>query len=143
MAVALRLIVVDDEQLIRNAMKRQITKLSQELKLIVEIKEFKTGTELKEYVLDCDEKIDLIFTDEEMGDVSGSIAIQKIREHELLNNKEIVPIISVTSISDIERQGEILRRGASEIYQKPLSKASLRNILEKYISPDGNEEEKY
>ena len=77
------------------------------------------------------ERIKLIITDENMDYLNGSEAIKVIRNIEKLKNKKKINIVSL-SCNEEKSTGEIiLKAGADYILIKPLSKQSIKSLLDK------------
>ena len=72
-----------------------------------------------------------MITDENMDYLNGSEAIKIIRNIEKRRNKKAINIISLTCNED-NRVGQIIfKAGADFILNKPLSKQSIKGLLDK------------
>jgi len=73
----------------------------------------------------------LLITDENMDFMNGSDAIKIIRKIEVSKNLKKLNIISVSCHEDHNIRDMILKSGAEFILAKPLSKPSIKSLIEK------------
>lgn len=88
--MAKKIIWADDNEVFRESQIAQLKRLCRRVEIEVEFDEASDGKELVEKVLGA--HYDLVFTDNQMTDVSGLKAIAQIREH-----NKTVPIYMVSS----------------------------------------------
>jgi CheY-like chemotaxis protein len=129
--IKIKILVVDDDKLIRDNMKRMLGCIVNKLKLDYEIVEGTDGTDLVNMVIDDNENlIKVIFTDENMTELDGSVAISRIRN---LKTTNYIKIISITSLDDTHSIQRILECGADKVLQKPARRIVLEDILKNYL----------
>ena len=78
------------------------------------------------------EGYDLIFMDIQMPIMDGFTAMRKIREWELENNKESVPMIALTASSTKEDMLRSFEYGCAEYLSKPIRKQVLLEAVSRY-----------
>jgi two-component system aerobic respiration control sensor histidine kinase ArcB len=74
---------------------------------------------------------DIIFSDIGLPDMSGFDLIKKIRKHYFSNQK--LPVIALTGYSESEERQQCFDSGADEVAVKPISKITLKLLLERYV----------
>ena len=79
-----------------------------------------------------EEAYDLIFMDIQMPVMDGFTAMRTIREWELENNKESVPIIALTASSTKEDMLKSFQYGCAEYLSKPIRKQALLEAVSRY-----------
>lgn len=79
------------------------------------------------------EKFDLIFMDENMPIMSGSIATKHIREFEKTNNTH-TPIVCLTANAMIGDKARFLAAGMDEYLTKPVSRKKIQETLIRFLS---------
>jgi response regulator RpfG family c-di-GMP phosphodiesterase len=122
-----KILIIDDDSLIRKSMKRMVSHCLRKFNLDYEIIEGEDGSDMINLVNDDTENlIRLIFTDENMNDVEGSEAITSIKRIKDLNS---IKIISITSLEDEESVSRILGCGADRVCKKPASVPLLEDIF--------------
>jgi PleD family two-component response regulator len=126
-----KILIIDDDNIIRSSMHCMIKKISKKINIDFDIIEGSDGADLIDLVnddLDCNIKI--IFTDENMPLCEGSDAIKKI-----INIIEInqIRIISITSICDTNLINKILKCGVNEVISKPAHIKTIERLLFDYI----------
>ena len=134
-----RILVVEDERLIRNTMKKFISKFAEEKKLNIETTVCENGFEGLDYVYrGCLNKknFNLIICDETMPYMKGSIMINTLVK--LIKEETIkkMLIVSYTSYNDVDKMNYILSQGADMIKNKPISYANFKNLLEDAMKED-------
>ena len=88
----------------------------------------------------CKEKpYDLIFMDIQMPVMDGFTAMRTIREWELENNKESVPIIALTASCTKEDMLKSFQYGCAEYLSKPIRKQALLEAVSRYASKRGEQ----
>jgi len=128
------IILADDNQLITTCNKKIISEILIEAQINdVDIMCVNDGIDIiKLYLNDEDtDKIRLILTDENMDYLNGSVAISFIGNIERLKSKKAISIVSLTCNEDNNAGQIIIQAGADFILNKPLSKQSIRGLLEK------------
>jgi CheY-like chemotaxis protein len=131
---AFKIMLIDDQSLMRSYLRNAITKIFSQYNLSFEIIEGNDGADLVKAIDDSNYKgIALIFTDEKMPKMNGSTAIEYARNMEKHMGIKEVPIVSVTS-EDEETMELIKESGASHVIQKPASRQQLRDILSLYTN---------
>ena len=77
--------------------------------------------------------IDVLLIDIQMPVLNGYDTIKLIREDEVNNNKQKLPIIAVTAYASSEDKERILGIGANDFIIKPIKSDQIIEILNKYI----------
>ena len=127
----IHVIIVDDEYMIRNAMKRLITnqlKNKDHIELI--IIEANDGIEclLAIYLATINQiKIDFIITDENMTYINGTFASEIIKTVVKNGKFQDVPIFMATALGKniIDSRPDIIKK----VFSKPMDKNSIRELL--------------
>jgi CheY-like chemotaxis protein len=123
-----KILVIDDDPMIRNNMLKMLKSIVRKHKLDYEIVEGDDGSELIDLVHDDSENlIRLIFTDENMTKVEGSEAISTIREIKLTNH---IKVVSITSLEDDLSVQRILKCGADKVLKKPAARRVLEEVCQ-------------
>jgi CheY-like chemotaxis protein len=121
-----KILVIDDDPLIRNNMLKMLKSIVRKYNMDYEILEGDDGAELINLVQDDSENlIRLIFTDENMTKVEGSEAINTIRE---IKQKNLIKVVSITSLEDDLSVQRILRCGVDRVLKKPATRRILEYI---------------
>jgi CheY-like chemotaxis protein len=139
------ILIVDDEMVVRNSIKRMISSICKELDLHFKIVEGSDGKDIldhlkvttdeaKESPEPADIKFKLLFTDEEMGNLNGSTAIKEIRKREEEKNtkslkKKSIVIVSITSNAQFDTARMIKESGADYVIQKPPKKCQIKELV--------------
>jgi CheY-like chemotaxis protein len=126
-----KILIVDDDILIRRSMQRLVAQCLTKFKLNYEIIEGEDGSDLINLVNDDTENlIRFIFTDENMKEIEGSQAIYSIRG---IKERNSIKIISITSLEDEQSVRRILACGADRVLKKPASSKNLDEIFKYYV----------
>jgi CheY-like chemotaxis protein len=126
-----KILVVDDDKLIRDNMKRMLGYIAGKLNLDYEIIEGSDGVDLVNMVLDDTKNlIKFIFTDENMTELDGSEAISRVKDIKITN---CIKVISITSLDDVYSVQRILDCGADRVLQKPARRTIVEEILKSYL----------
>ncbi len=128
-----KILIVDDQFIIRKHVISLLYKLSKEMKIPLEILEGVDGWDIIKWFQIEGNSIKLIITDEEMLQMNGSEAIKLVREYEKNCDLIRIPIISLTSSYD-DKISYILNSGADEVLNKPLNKFQMKEIFEKIFT---------
>ncbi len=129
------ILIVDDNHIISDSLKRIIKNILDEENLFIELIILQDGFDILKYFMGNEkkiEKIKCIFTDENMDYLNGSEAIKLIR---ILEKKEKffhINIISTTCYEDPKQINYILNSGADLVLSKPISKSSIKNTFKKF-----------
>jgi len=123
-------IIVDDEYLIRNSMKRLITSHFSDDNIEVVIIEANDGIEclLAIYLANINQvKIDFIITDENMNYINGTYASEIIKTIIKNGKFQDIPIFMSTAIGKniIVSKPHIIKK----VFSKPMDKNSIRELL--------------
>lgn len=129
-----KILIIDDQIMIRKSMKNIISSLIIEMNLKnYEIIEGCDGDDMINCLIEDyngDNCIKLVFTDEDMKTTSGSTAIKLMRILEAEQNFVSKTIISVTSLADdVIYRDRILKSGADQILSKPASKKQFKDLM--------------
>jgi two-component system cell cycle response regulator len=123
-----RVLIVDDQVIIRNALKSLLLGIFEELEIIPDFLECSDGKEMVKLFIEQKENLHIIFTDECMPNLKGSEAVEIIRKIEKDNKIEYIPIISITSES-LNTKEKIIKSGANYVISKPPLKSDLTKLL--------------
>ena len=124
-------LIVDDEYMIRNAMKRLITnQLSKEKNLEVVIIEANDGIEclLAIYLANINQiKIDFVITDENMNYINGTYSSEIIKTLIKSGKFQDIPIFMSTALGKniVDSKPHIINK----VFSKPMDKNSIRELL--------------
>jgi len=118
-----KILLVDDNE----SSIKMITKLSNSFNVNIDI--VTSGKECLDKIRNK-EKYDLILIDEEMPKLSGYDTMKKLKE---IHNFRI-PVILLTKNSNLEFSQIHLTHGFEDLLVKPVTKASLTNIYNKYLN---------
>lgn len=88
-----------------------------------EIQKFSSAEDALQFI-ECNEKIDLIFTDVMMNGMTGDQLALKIKE-----DRKDIPVVGVTGM----QANEELERIFDWVVTKPLTNSILESILEKFL----------
>ncbi len=114
----IRILVVDDEELVREFLKEALTRRSYQVHIAEDGKKAKTI--LKE------ESYDLILTDLKMPGVSGLDLLRFVKAHH-----PETQVIMMTAYGTIENAVEAMRLGAFEYITKPFTSGEIELVLDK------------
>ena len=130
-----KILVIDDDSLMRNCLKSMIQSIKSELDLCFDIIEGNDGKDIIDYCensnnLEC---FKVIFTDENMINIDGSEAIKHVRKIEKKGTSS-TKFVSVSSKYDEEFKQRLIECGANYVLNKPLSKIQLKNTIAEIMS---------
>jgi PAS domain S-box-containing protein len=80
------------------------------------------------------DKYDLILMDENMPNMCGSEAFNKIRDYESANNLNKTPIVALTANALDSDKEKFLEIGMDDFLSKPIDVVKLENILDKFLN---------
>lgn len=131
-----KILLIDDDSMIRHALKKIIKNLLKDLNLDYEILEGSDGDDLVKYFnkdKDGLKDLKLILIDENMKKLNGSEAIKIVRKKEKENKLNHIPIISITAEEE-SKYNSIYDSGACRVISKPASKKNIKNIIDYVVS---------
>jgi putative two-component system response regulator len=121
-----RVVVVDDDAIILKQANMTLAEAGFKVTCL------KNGKLLMDYIKM--NPIDILLLDIRMPEMDGFETIQALREWEVENSKEAVPVIFLTANEDAESEAKGLTLGAIDFIKKPFSsevlKIRVRNILD-------------
>lgn len=79
------------------------------------------------------EKLDMIFMDENMPGMQGTEAIKHIRKIEKKKKLNAAAIIGLTGDADKKTKGELLNAGANDVLTKPIQLKEITSAIGKYL----------
>ncbi len=127
-----KILIIDDDILIRKSMKIMLNYILLKYKLDYEIIEGEDGSDLIDFVMnDTDNSVSIIFTDENMNLIEGSEAISTIKN---IKNFNSIKVISITSLEDEFSKSRILSCGADRVLTKPADRYILEEIITNYLT---------
>jgi CheY-like chemotaxis protein len=132
----LRVLLVDDEMLIRKCLTRYFNKYGNEKNMVIDICEAENGFECIEQLYKYSQEnknFDLIIIDETMPIVRGTIVIEMIKNIIFDDKLDNITIISYTSYDSEEKKEYILSKGADFIITKPIKYDEFVNVIEKVM----------
>jgi CheY-like chemotaxis protein len=107
-ATGRRVLVVDDEPVVANSMRRTLSRRG------FQVEEAFTGREALTRILN--EMYDLVLLDMKMPDANGLELLPTIRKH-----RPKLPVVMVTGYASIDTAVEAIQRGASDYMAKPFT----------------------
>ncbi|OXM84355.1 response regulator transcription factor [Paenibacillus rigui] len=116
-----KILLVEDEEIIRTGIRHLITKVSGEFEIV---KEAAHGKEALAYLQA--EMPDVVITDIRMREMDGLSLIAKIRER-----YADMPLLIISGYSDFEYAQRALRFGVSDYLLKPINRMALVSALER------------
>lgn len=122
--------IVDDSPQIRSTIRKLLYSLKGS---ILEMFEFEDGIDLLNYIKEDQTRgrnLKLILIDENMQYLNGSETIRIIRKLESFGKIQKAIIVSITAFSDSHNRNEILCSGANKVYNKPINKSNLLEVLD-------------
>lgn len=122
-----RLLIVEDDPVLRDLTERQLQILGYESLAA------STGEEAVNKAL---ENVDLIFMDIGLPGIDGQHATLLIREMELSQKRRRVPIIALTAHSN---RHQCLSVGMDDFIQKPALLDDIKRITEKWLSTESGD----
>jgi response regulator RpfG family c-di-GMP phosphodiesterase len=126
-----KVVIIDDDYLIRNNIRKIISHVLFKYNLNYEILEGEDGANLISLVnADSENLIRVVITDEIMKKVNGSDAILEIRE---IQKRNSIKVISVTSMEDEITVKKIIKSGADKVLKKPVKKSILEHVLINFL----------
>jgi CheY-like chemotaxis protein len=78
-------------------------------------------------------KIDLIFMDEIMEEISGHETIAKIRTIEKSTQSKPIPILGLTSDDSAETKARLIQSGATEVLYKPILPERVYAVIQQHV----------
>jgi CheY-like chemotaxis protein len=134
----LRVLLVDDEMLIRKCLIRYFNKISDMNNMVFDVCEAENGFECMEQIYKYYQEnklFDVIFIDETMPIVRGTIVIEMLKNIILDGKLDDIIIVSYTSYDSPEKKEHIFSKGADYIITKPIRYDDfvvfIENIIEK------------
>ena len=118
----MKILVVDNSQLVLLVMKKKLTKLGLDVCVADSGAEAVSIAQI--------EKPDLIFLDIMMPEMDGFETCRKIRE---INSLQRIPIVMLTVKRDDESVAEAIWQGANDYLVKPANLGELKRKLEKHL----------
>ncbi|TBL68272.1 response regulator transcription factor [Paenibacillus thalictri] len=118
-----RVLLIEDEPLIRQGIRKLIEQLPQDFAVV---KEADHGLEALEYMNGAPGAVDIVVTDIRMREMDGLSFIHKLREHD-----EVLPIMIISGYGDFQYAQQALRYGVSDYLLKPINRLSFISSLEK------------
>ncbi|WP_240415405.1 response regulator transcription factor [Paenibacillus periandrae] len=116
-----KIMLVEDEEIIRTGIKNLITKVSSKFEVV---KEAAHGKEALAYLQA--EIPDVVITDIRMREMDGLSLIAKVRER-----YAHMPLLIISGYSDFEYAQKAMRFGVSEYLLKPINRLALVSALER------------
>lgn len=129
-----KILVVDDNTILRKSLKRQIAGIVKQNNLSYVIEELQDGIDIVyEIIKDVNNDIKFVFTDENMDFLNGSKAIEILNDLYHENKIEKVTYVCVTGFDAPEVKDMIRNSGADYVISKPPDPAEIEKILKKEI----------
>jgi CheY-like chemotaxis protein len=116
-----RVLIVEDDPLIREVMQRQLNSLGVNCYAVTNGEE---AVELAEF-------FDLVLMDVQLPGISGLEATRKIRSFERERNLPSTVIVATTSSGD---RSSCIAAGMDDYCQKPVMRADLKRILREWLA---------
>jgi CheY-like chemotaxis protein len=132
LAPDLRVLLVDDEILIRKSLTRYFNKIGDEKKIFIDIREAENGFEslcvIYNYYVEG-KKFDIVIIDETMPLIKGSMVIELLKNCIRDQSMENIFIMSYTSYDSSDKKEYILSKGADMIVTKPINFKDFSEII--------------
>lgn len=119
-SVSKPILIVEDDPIVRLTTQKQLSALGYKTEAVA------SGEEAVER---CGDSFGLIFMDIGLPGIDGGHATLLIREKELREGRQRVPIVALTAHSEKER---CLRAGMDDFLQKPALLADVKNVVHKW-----------
>ena len=116
----MKILICDDEELIRNVIKEYCVLEK------YEVVEAKNG---KEAILKMDKDIDLIIMDIMMPEMDGVETLKQLKAIKEFT----IPVIALTADAIVGKKEEYLSAGFDDYLSKPIDSNELHKILKKYL----------
>jgi CheY-like chemotaxis protein len=117
-----KILIVEDDPLLRAMTQRQLTALGFESLAVASAEEAIEKS--------TDEEIGLILMDIGLPGMDGSTATTVIREKEIETHKKRVPVIALTAHFDKQK---CIEAGMDDFMQKPAMLSDIKKIVEKWL----------
>jgi CheY-like chemotaxis protein len=130
-----KFVVIDDDYQIRKSMITMLRSIKNELNIHSEIIEGVDGKDIIDFCFNPmnNNFKNIIFTDEHMKEMNGSVAIKYVRDHE----KKFINIshlfVSISSLNNEKIGKDMIECGANYVFNKPLSKNKLKEFLQNIV----------
>lgn len=129
------ILLVDDNALIRQAMKKQLEKIFNEAGKVIQIREGSDGVDILNYVIKDQGNgnvIKLVLSDECMNYINGSQAVKFLMDINKDCKMYNLPKFVCFSGHDESYKNQLMDSGFDEIIKKNCSKQDLHSLLSKY-----------
>lgn len=121
-----KVIIADDDFLVRDFLGRAISRVCGELKIPVEVGAVTSGKELRQKVLEGTDIYDLVVSDADMEEVGIGLEILKeVRKWD--------PQVPYIVISGRSLEIEAKEAGATAFYQKPFGVNTIEEMMKTYL----------
>lgn len=140
---SLQILLVDDFEPGRRALKQQLVHWG------CQVEEAENGEQALACCQQRSQPFDLIITDCTMPVMDGFAFTRALRQWEEASEKEAVPVLGLTALTDFESAAACLAAGMSECLTKPLSSPALHAVLQRYfpalqqVTADDEDNERY
>jgi len=121
--MAIRILIIDDEELITKSLLKFLTKEGYQVTVT------KSGQEGLEQVKK--NTFDLIISDVRMPEMDGIQTIQRIRDYLKEANKKLAPEIIITGYADAEKYEKALQLKVADYLYKPFDREELLRVIKK------------
>jgi CheY-like chemotaxis protein len=133
-----KILIMDDEELIRKSMKNYFHKINKKNSLTKKIEAFyaSDGFEGLYKIYESYKNkslINLVITDESMPLLNGSDIVKLIKGLSKPNPFEFIKFISYTSYSNQDKIDSLIKIGSERVIVKPVSLEEFENVLKMYI----------
>lgn len=120
-----RILVAEDNAVNQKLIEMMLKKLGNEVVLA------ETGKDAADRITAAPDLFDLVFMDIQMPEMDGFEALKVIRERGITN----IPVIAMTAHAMKEHRDECLEAGMSDYISKPIRRAALIEVLERFLEP--------
>lgn len=130
--VGINILVVDDEKLVRDTIKRYIKRISKETKSNFNIYESSNCFEALNLIyerISHNERINILIIDEYMPFMRGSSLICLLKQLSEENSILTMEKISHTAFDTFDKKNMILTKGADHVLNKPVEFDHFKNLL--------------
>ncbi len=116
-----KVLVVDDSAIARSIIRRSL-----EICGLQDVEFREAGNGHKALDLLKEEKVDLVFTDLNMPQMSGEELLKRIKSSPKLFD---IPVIVISSLGNPAKERRLIQEYAAAVFQKPISLPEIRDFL--------------
>ena len=123
-----RVLIVDDSAIIRNMLKKALLRTDESISAILEAT---NGSEALDILRK--EWVDIVFTDINMPEMTGTELIEAMHGDELLRS---IPIVVITSVRSMQLKAELMQKGVKKYIRKPFRPEQLSAVIREILAEE-------